>query len=45
METYSVWVGGGEVNDYQLELEIAVRVASMYLELGYDDVHIVRNNK
>lgn len=41
---FSVWVGGGEVNDYYLTEEEAERLADTYREDGYDDVQVVENN-
>jgi hypothetical protein len=37
---YSVWVGGGEVNDYALDYETALRVAEGWRNDGYDEVQI-----
>jgi hypothetical protein len=36
--TYSVWVGGGEVNSHYLKEEDAQRIASAWRLMGYDDV-------
>lgn len=38
MKTYSVWVGGGEVNDYYLDINEAFELAEAYKNEGYDDV-------
>ncbi len=38
--TYSVWVGGGEVNDFALTLDEAQQLEKIYLDDGYDDVSI-----
>lgn len=38
--TYSVWVGGGEINDYYLTKEEAERVAEIWRSKGYDEVAI-----
>lgn len=38
--TYSVWIGGLEVNDYYLSKEQAERLADSYKNQGYDDVII-----
>lgn len=38
--TYSVWVGGGEVNDHYLTKKEANELSEYYKELGYDDVAI-----
>lgn len=37
---YSVWVGGGEVNDSLLTLQEATQLAEWYVTQGYDDVVI-----
>jgi hypothetical protein len=37
---YSVWVGGGEVNDYLLSYEQAKTLADQYRKQGYTDVVI-----
>ena len=39
-KVWTVWVGGGEVNDYLLDYETALRVAQSYIEDGYDEVVI-----
>jgi hypothetical protein len=39
-ELYVVWVGGQEVNDFQLTLKDAEDLAYEYIEDGYDDVVI-----
>jgi len=38
---YTVFVGGGEVNDYLLSYEDAVKLAREYADEGYDDVQVV----
>jgi len=38
---YTVWVGGGEVNDYLLSLHSANKLANEYIRDGYDDVNII----
>jgi hypothetical protein len=38
--TYSVWVGGIEVNDYLLSWSDAHTLAAGYIDEGYDDVQI-----
>jgi len=38
---WSVWVGGGEVNDYYLPLDKALNLASDFSGDGYDDVLIM----
>jgi len=40
MTKHTVWVGGGEVNDYYLSETEAHTLASSYLTQGYDDVII-----
>lgn len=38
---YSVWVGGGEVNDHYItDYRTAQELADEYLSEGYDDVEI-----
>lgn len=37
---WSVWVGGGEVNDYPLTMNEAKLIANNYLDENYDDVVI-----
>jgi|TARA_B110000444_G_scaffold167757_1_gene156686 phosphotransferase system IIB component len=37
---YTVWVGGGEVNDHYVNLSEAKDIKQMYLDEGYDDVII-----
>lgn len=38
MITYTVWVGGVEVNPYYLKKVDADRIASVWRSDGYDDV-------
>ncbi len=38
--TYTVWVGGVEVNDHLLSKENAEALAKHWIEQGYDDVQI-----
>jgi len=40
MTIYSVWVGGGEINDYLLTARQATDIAREWLDKGYDDVVI-----
>ena len=40
IQSYTVWVGGVEVNDYSLPLENAIRLANVYIDKGYNDVII-----
>jgi len=44
-EKYTVWVGGGEVNDHALTKEEAETLANEYKEKGYDDVVIEQFGK
>jgi hypothetical protein len=37
VKTYSVWVGGGEVNSHYLNRSDAERIASAWRSMGYDD--------
>ena len=37
---YSVWVGGGEINDYVLTARQAIDISHEWLNKGYDDVVI-----
>lgn len=39
-ESYSVWVGGIEVNDYYLTEEKAERLAQLFKLNGHDDVQV-----
>ena len=41
---YSVWVSGGEVNDYLLDYETALRVAETWRNDGYDEVQITEES-
>jgi hypothetical protein len=38
--SYSVWVGGSELNAYHLDYEQAIELANDYVRAGYDDVAI-----
>jgi hypothetical protein len=40
MRNYSVWVGGGEVNDFLLDRIEAESLALNWIEQGYEDVYI-----
>jgi hypothetical protein len=40
MGSYSVWVGGVEVNDYYLTEEFAKEIACLFETDGYVDVQI-----
>ena len=37
-KTYTVWVGGTEVNSYLLTKSEAIATATVFIEDGYDDV-------
>ena len=39
-KSYSVWVGGSEVNDYYLTKDEATTLAQKYIDQDYDDVRI-----
>ena len=39
---WSVWVGGAEVNDYQLGLRDAQDLAREFTDDGYDDVYVLQ---
>ena len=39
-QQWTVWVGGGEVNDYYLTKREAKELAQEYKDDGYDDVYI-----
>jgi hypothetical protein len=39
-KVWTVWVGGGEVNDYLLDYDSALKIAQDYLQDGYDEVVI-----
>jgi hypothetical protein len=41
MSSWSVWVGGIEVNDYYLPIQEAVSLAQEYIDDGYDFVSLV----
>ncbi len=42
--TYSVWVGGSEVNAYYLSRESAERIAKAWQDSGYDDAAVEEVN-
>jgi hypothetical protein len=42
---YTVWVGGGEVNDYYLTEAEANDIAQEWKDKGYDEVVVERINK
>lgn len=39
-QIYSVWVGGGEINDYYLNWNEALELAQAWKDKGYNDVMI-----
>lgn len=41
---YTVWVGGVEVTDHYVRLNIAERIKEEYISDGYDDVEIEKIN-
>tara|TARA_R110002096_G_scaffold344480_1_gene537355 strand:- start:5 stop:145 length:141 start_codon:yes stop_codon:yes gene_type:complete len=41
-DRYTVWVGGMEVVDYYVSVIDANRIAQEYIDDGYDDVVIVK---
>ena len=42
METYTLWVGGSEVNDRYLSASEAINLAFEWALKGYDDIQIER---
>lgn len=42
---WTVWVGGGEVNDYYLTEAEANDIAQAWRDKGYDEVAVERVNK
>jgi len=44
-KTWTVWVGGGEINDYPVTLERAQQIAEYWLSQGYDDTQISNTEK
>jgi hypothetical protein len=38
MNNWTVWVGGGEINDYLLTEKEAQEVAQVWKDKGYDEV-------
>jgi len=40
MNTYTVWVGGIEINDYYLTIEQAKNLEQIYIAQGYEDTTI-----
>ena len=38
---FSVWVGGGEVNNFLLTKDDAIELAFEYLDDEYDDVQVI----
>jgi hypothetical protein len=43
--SWSVWVGGGEVNDYYLSETQAQNMAQAWKDQGYDEVVVRRERK
>jgi hypothetical protein len=43
-KNYTVWVGGGEVNDCYLNKKDAYALAKEWRDKGYDDVSVEKNN-
>ncbi len=44
MNTWTVWVGGSEMDSYLVSLEKAEFIAESWSRLGYDDVVIEQVN-
>jgi hypothetical protein len=42
MSNWTVWVGGGEINDYLLTEKEAQELAQIWKDKGYDEVAIER---
>jgi hypothetical protein len=42
MSNWTVWVGGGEINDYLLTEQEAQELAQIWKDKGYDEVAIER---
>ena len=42
MSNWTVWVGGGEINDYLLTKKEAQELAQIWKDKGYDEVAIER---
>ena len=40
MTGWTVWVGGGEITDYPVSLELAESIADLWQESGYEDVEL-----
>jgi hypothetical protein len=45
MNTYTVWVGGIEINDYYLTIEQAKNMEHIYIAQGYEDVIIEKKGQ
>jgi hypothetical protein len=45
MDTYTVWVGGIEVNDHYLTIEQAQNLEQIYTSQGYDDIIIAKKEQ
>jgi hypothetical protein len=44
MASYSLWVGGGEINSHYLTRQDAEYWAQQWIELGYEDVAVKENH-
>ena len=44
-KTYTVFVGGSEVVDYQLSLSEAVDIRDHFYELDYNNIYIVEDEE
>ena len=42
MSNWTVWVGGGEINDYLLTEKEAQELAQIWKDKGYDEVVVER---
>jgi hypothetical protein len=45
MSNWTVWVGGGEINDYYLSETQAKDIAQAWIDKGYDEVVVEEVNK
>jgi len=43
--SWTVWVGGGEINDYYLSETQAKDIAQAWIDKGYDEVVVEEMNK
>jgi hypothetical protein len=44
MVSYSLWVGGGEINSHYLTKQEAENLAQEWIKLGYSDVAVKENH-